>query len=217
MANAVLFSSTACKATPGKHGLARSPKRERAFKRPRETSSSSNLGIRKPFCRRSSSQDGRDAKPAEVFWPLDLLPDDCPNARILTWGYDSRVTNFFGGSENQSNVFAHARNLVHALRRLRLECAICRAANDDTLRDVYTSTAAVFFLGTPHRGSPKAALGEIARRIVFLSGVDTSDQNLRALRVDSAELEVVHESFVRLYELKDRRFQVVTFQEAKGY
>ncbi|KAJ5054095.1 uncharacterized protein L3040_000379 [Drepanopeziza brunnea f. sp. 'multigermtubi'] len=130
----------------------KSPKRERTFKRPRETSSSSHLGIRNFISRRSSSQDGRDAKPAEGFWPLDLLPDDCPNARILTWGYDSRVTNFFGSSANQSNVSAHARNLVHALRRPRLECpgrpiifvahslggvvmkcAICRAANDDTL------------------------------------------------------------------------------------
>lgn len=27
----------------------------------------------------------------EVFWPKDLLPQDCPNARILTFGYAALV------------------------------------------------------------------------------------------------------------------------------
>ena len=28
---------------------------------------------------------------SDVFWPKDLLPQDCPNARILTFGYAALV------------------------------------------------------------------------------------------------------------------------------
>ena len=55
----------------------------------------------------------------EVFWPLDHLPDDCANARILTWGYNSRVTEFFGGPSDKSKVSDYARNLLFELSRIR--------------------------------------------------------------------------------------------------
>ncbi|KAL3417553.1 ankyrin repeat protein [Phlyctema vagabunda] len=95
---------------------------------------------------------------------------------------------------------------------------IRRAAADSesTLRDVYTSTLAILFLGTPHRGSSKAGIAEVVRRIVSVSGFNTTDQNIRALQVNSTELELIHELFMKLYEQKDRHFQVLTFQEAKG-
>ena len=57
-----------------------------------------------------------------VFWPAELLPQDCPKARIMTFGYDSRVTKFFGGAVSQNNVFANAKNLLYALNRLRYDC-----------------------------------------------------------------------------------------------
>ncbi|KAL5321552.1 hypothetical protein ACEPPN_009511 [Leptodophora sp. 'Broadleaf-Isolate-01'] len=211
----------------------------RVPKGPKEPSGGSHhLKIRKLFSRKhsGSSQENRESQLGEVFWPLDLLPDDCPNARILTFGYDSKVTNFFAGPASQSNIIAHARDLLHQLKRVRLQCpgrsiifvahslggiivkcALCRAADDPALTDIYKSTRAIFFLGTPHRGSGKASIGEIARRIASASGLDTSDQNLRALKVNSIELEMIHESFVRLYEQKDRHFEVITFQETKGY
>ncbi|KAH6712777.1 hypothetical protein BKA61DRAFT_483921, partial [Leptodontidium sp. MPI-SDFR-AT-0119] len=203
----------------------------RVPKGPKEPSGGSHhLKIRKLFSRKhsGSSQENRESQLGEVFWPLDLLPDDCPNARILTFGYDSKVTNFFAGPASQSNIIAHARDLLHQLKRVRLQCpgrsiifvahslggiivkcALCRAADDPALTDIYKSTRAIFFLGTPHRGSGKASIGEIARRIASASGLDTSDQNLRALKVNSIELEMIHESFVRLYEQKDRHFEIV--------
>ncbi|PVH89216.1 hypothetical protein DL98DRAFT_97872 [Cadophora sp. DSE1049] len=97
----------------------------RVPKTPKETSSASHhLNIRKLFSRRlsGSSQESRESQSGEVFWPFDFLPNDCPSARILTFGYDSKVSNFFGGPANQSNVIAHARDLTHKLKRLRLEC-----------------------------------------------------------------------------------------------
>jgi ankyrin repeat domain-containing protein 50 len=81
---------------------------------------------------------------------------------------------------------------------------------------VYISTAAIIFLGTPHRGSSKAGIAEVVRKIVSVSGFDTTDRNIRALQVDSTELELIHELFMKLYEQKDRHFKVLTFQEAKA-
>ena len=47
-----------------------------------------------------------------------------------------------------------------------------------------------------------------------LAGSDTNDSIIRALQLDSAQLEVCQEGFLQLYE--QRRFEVRTFQEAKG-
>lgn len=75
----------------------------------------------------------------------------------------------------------------------------------------------MFFLGTPHRGSSQADTAEIIRRIVSASGFDAQDQNIKALQVNSAELERIHVSFMKLYEQQDQyAFKVVTFQEGKG-
>ena len=95
---------------------------------------------------------------------------------------------------------------------------LCRAATDSNtaLLDIYTSTEGVLFLGTPHRGSNKAGIAEVVRKIVSVSGFDTTDQNIRALQVDSTELELIHELFMKLYDRQDRHFKVFTFQEAKG-
>lgn len=57
-----------------------------------------------------------------VFWPRDLLPLDCDNIRIMTWGYESNVSRFFSGSVDKGNIFDHAKNLMYSLHRLRHTC-----------------------------------------------------------------------------------------------
>jgi hypothetical protein len=54
-----------------------------------------------------------------VYWPLDLLPESIPNARILVYGYDSKVSRFFKGAANQNSLVAHAKNLLNDLVRIR--------------------------------------------------------------------------------------------------
>ena len=81
-----------------------------------------------------------------VFWPFDLLREDCPNARIITWGYDSVITRFFDGAVNQGSIFTHAKDLLFALSRARTDCVRrqCRqhgvhvANNDFLAREVET-------------------------------------------------------------------------------
>jgi hypothetical protein len=93
-----------------------------------------------------------------------------------------------------------------------------RAAADteSNVKDIYLSSDAILFLGTPHRGSGKAEIAGIVWRIVFVSGFDTTYQNIQALKIDNTELELIHELFMKLYGHKDRHFEIFTFQEAKG-
>lgn len=93
-----------------------------------------------------------------------------------------------------------------------------RAADeqDRSLINIFTATAAVLFLGTPHRGSSKAETGEMLRKIAYASGFSTNNRNIRALHINSPELEIVHEGFMKLFQRNPRPFEVCTFQEAQG-
>jgi ankyrin repeat domain-containing protein 50 len=74
----------------------------------------------------------------------------------------------------------------------------------------------VLFLGTPHRGSSKAETAEMLRRIVSATGFNTNERNIQALRIDSPELEGIHERFMKLKKKNQWHFEIRTFQEAKG-
>lgn len=167
-----------------------------------------------------------------TFWPQDLLPKDCPNARIMTWGYDTVVTKGYAPA-NQNDIFSHAKNLLCVLKREHpkgrnlifvahslggvVVKEVLRRSNDSTepvFKDIVQSTFGVLFLGTPHCGGANFAnVGDIVRRVASaVLRMDTNPTILRALGVDSPELEVGRESFLTLWRRYD--FHVKTFQEA---
>ena len=82
------------------------------------------------------------------------------------------------------------------------------------MKDVYRSSSAIMFLGTPHRGSGHASLGDTIRRIVSAVGFDTHDQILQALQPGSEILELAREEFYDIW--RERGFAVRTFQESQG-
>ena len=53
-----------------------------------------------------------------MCWPRDLLPQDLPNVRIITWGYDADVANVFKQSGHAS-IFGHAQSFLRDIARLR--------------------------------------------------------------------------------------------------
>ena len=55
----------------------------------------------------------------ETFWPAEFLPAAFPYARILTWGYDSKVTLFFSGAVDQGNYYSHAKDLLYDVNDTR--------------------------------------------------------------------------------------------------
>ncbi|KAG4272836.1 hypothetical protein FPRO04_14614 [Fusarium proliferatum] len=49
---------------------------------------------------------------SSVFWPADLLPQVCKRARILTFGYDTKVTKYTSGPTNMNSIFSHGKDFL---------------------------------------------------------------------------------------------------------
>ena len=72
--------------------------------------------------RRSSSSvssPSSASRPSTVFWPKDLLPTDCPDARILVYGYDTKISKYLKGATNQNSILSHSKDLLFSLGRER--------------------------------------------------------------------------------------------------
>lgn len=88
---------------------------------PRLTSPSSRSnGNDKELTKRKAPRENRPRKATAtesvLFWP-QKLPEACSQARVMTFGYDSCVSKFFGGAANKSTFYDHAGDLLEALVR----------------------------------------------------------------------------------------------------
>jgi hypothetical protein len=172
------------------------------------------------------------------FWPEDLLPNDFPNCRVLTYGYDSHISHFFSGAANQTNIVAHARSFLndleeqrqdasrrpiifvaHSLGGLLLKEALrqadsLRATGQTAGRDIVEIIIGTIFMGTPHRGSNYADLGLLIRGFAKAAQFDTSDALLKDLKVDATLLEILNDSFGNIY--RRRKFELTTIEEGRA-
>ncbi|KAH8666069.1 hypothetical protein BGZ61DRAFT_461584 [Ilyonectria robusta] len=172
-----------------------------------------------------------DSTGPPVFWPFDLLPQECPKARILTYGYDTKITKYMAGGTNKSSIFSHSKDFMFALSRDRVSdrpllfvahslggivvkemLARSSISTESNFKNIVESTAAIIFLGTPHRGSPDlSALGEWARSFLSILRMETTSAILDTLGLKTTDLERAQESFSGLWQQYD--FRVKTFQE----
>ncbi|PYI11768.1 hypothetical protein BO78DRAFT_425657 [Aspergillus sclerotiicarbonarius CBS 121057] len=170
-----------------------------------------------------------------VFWPKHLLPDDVPDCRILTFGYDSAVATW--GACNLGTVPQYGKSLLLALDQERVACpnrpiifvahsmggqvvksALQTAGPRGNASGFETSVEGLVFLGVPHRGSQLAAPALWAVRLLGLAailGVSTNRENLRALQPSAQEQIGLLEDFQRRLDSRPRGFQVKTFQEGR--
>ena len=93
-----------------------------------------------------------------------------------------------------------------------LECS--RNTLLDHLQPIFTSTYGIIFLGTPHRGSGKASLGDVATSILKAFGHDANSSLVRDLRADSQTLERVADAFSRMLAME--KIKVHSFYEELG-
>ncbi|KAG8797716.1 hypothetical protein FRC16_008589, partial [Serendipita sp. 398] len=154
-----------------------------------------------------------------TMWLRDLLPDDVPNARILTYGYDAYTRSF--SQTSTKTIFHHAEAFVEDLSRLRRAAdpkrpiiflahslggiilkqalVLCHSDNfetKDTSRDILVSTFAILFFGTPHSGANGVQLAEWMGRVLSVC-MSTNDRILKALSRDSSELENIQKLYLR--------------------
>ncbi|KAK4163895.1 hypothetical protein QBC43DRAFT_318890 [Cladorrhinum sp. PSN259] len=181
-----------------------------------------------------TSESGSSGGQNHVFWPADLLPRECPNSRILVFGYDSMVTKYMASSTNKNSIVSHSKDLLFALQRetvadrplifvahslggIVVKEMLSRSSMsvEPQLRNIVESTAAVLFLGTPHRGSQDlAAMGEWFRSIISALRIETTPAILNALGLKTTDLERAQEAFSQIWHKYG--FQVKTFQEGLG-
>ena len=174
----------------------------------------------------------------DIFWPRDLLKNDFPNARIITFGYNTNITQGYFPA-NQGKIFSHARDLLYGLESERRKAVdrdlifiahslggilvkeVLRRSEidpDPKIGTIFSSTTGVFFFGTPHRGSKEwASFGEgIAGIAGRLLSMDTNNEVIHALLPSGPELELCRESFTTQWVQRGNSLKVRTFQESKG-
>ena len=69
----------------------------------------------------------------KICWPRDLLKKDLESARIITWGYDSKVLEFTKPA-SQESIFCHAEDLLADLSRLRKHTPVRNTSFDKITR-----------------------------------------------------------------------------------
>ncbi|KAI9695684.1 MAG: hypothetical protein M1836_006136 [Candelina mexicana] len=189
--------------------------------------------------RKSRKSKGAEKSTQSIFWPADILPKDHNNLRILTFGYDSNVTNI-GGLVNKNNISQHGRALLGALLtdRRRWDCLdrplifvahsvggilVKEALNEsrkqgkyDDEDDLSRICSGIVFFGTPHRGSKDAHLGQILSNIAGAVQIDTNNAILRDLDPSSgsSKLEDLRRDFSDI--LEEGHIRIYSFQESAG-
>ncbi|KAI1112578.1 hypothetical protein F5Y14DRAFT_421642 [Nemania sp. NC0429] len=186
--------------------------------------------------RMNSHQDEPNA-PSLVFWPRDLLPIACPEARIITWGYHT-IRSAGVPAASQPDIFSHVNELRRGLGELRRGAGaqqrplvfiahslggiivkeVLRQAeysNVESEQDILGSLAAAIFFGCPHRviGNESLAITAVKMAGACL-GVTAESPILPALcGVDNPRWGEAQEAFVRIWH--HFNFVVKTYQEEK--
>ncbi|KAI1339658.1 hypothetical protein F5Y15DRAFT_381625 [Xylariaceae sp. FL0016] len=185
---------------------------------------------------RSASATVIEEAPA-TYWPCDLLAqsEDFRNARIMTWGYDTRVIRDFFGTSDQQNISQHGNNLMVNLQQERkadprrplifvahsLGGIVLKVALDNSKRSthqrqylgIYESTKGIVFLGTPHGGSRGANWGLLVSKIVKCALQSPSERVLRGLTLNNELLENLRKTFLQM--LEDDHFSIHSFYETR--
>ncbi|KIV81686.1 hypothetical protein PV11_03856 [Exophiala sideris] len=174
------------------------------------------------------------------YWPLDLVPNDFGNVRIFTCGYNAWPTNFISGG-NQMNISQHSQNLLQRIHGTRTTCRgrpiifvghglggnlikevvlESRKYKDrPALKDIGDSCFAMFFFGTPHRGTDAARYGELMGTVLEVLGLQVNKSILRALQRNRDYLSAVERDFNDLLNQPVppiEKIQICSFQEGRS-
>ncbi|KAI0390727.1 hypothetical protein F5Y17DRAFT_461513 [Xylariaceae sp. FL0594] len=161
-----------------------------------------------------------------VCWIRDLLGQDVPHARIISWGWTTTLINgetvvglaqqlLSDISEIRRNTKRPILFVAHGLGGLLVKEALATAGasriygSHTELGNVYPRTAGCIFLGTPHLRSGKQTVGDCAAATAILSPSMPSPTLIRTLKECDKLLDYQHNSFT----LVSRDIKVVCIRE----
>ncbi|KAJ4352526.1 uncharacterized protein N0V89_007875 [Didymosphaeria variabile] len=170
-----------------------------------------------------------------THWPRDLIMKDIGNARILAFGYDANIVNFWDQAA-QDGISGYAKDLLGKLWRKRQHdpnrkivfiahsmgglvtqrvLTMSRETRHAHLQDIEACTVGICFLGTPHHGADLAKWGSILTRIANVAKPANSAP-VDLLKRSSEMLRDVQDGFHNLLEKrKDEgaKIEIVCFYE----
>jgi hypothetical protein len=173
-----------------------------------------------------------------VYWPRDLLPVTVPNARILTYGYDTHIRHWLGTAMSKATVYDIAWDLIvsleaarrsepsrgllfisHSLGGIVVKEALRRShgcrMRQSHLCSIYESTSGIFFFGTPHGGAdPRGPIQHIAEKVIRAAGFSVNEQIVNTLLPSSERLRELREEFGPM--ARQQKWIIYSFQEQYG-
>ena len=184
------------------------------------------------------SRLANEGKGDHVYWPKHLVPRTLPTARVLVYGYDTNVRHSFGPPLSKNSVYDIASDFLgsleaerrsqssrpivfvaHSLGGIVVKEALRRSYSFESyhkhLHQIYESTAAIMFFGTPHGGAdPRGLLGHIAERVARAIGFTVNEQIVDTLLPTSERLKELRDEFGPMARRKN--WIIYTFQEQYG-
>ncbi|KAL5349520.1 hypothetical protein ACLOAV_005815 [Pseudogymnoascus australis] len=148
------------------------------------------------------------------MWLRDFLPAEIPNARILTYGYDTKLP----GSQSTASIVDLSRKFLESVKTIQKQCedrpiilighslgglvikeALAQAAEgspDD--RKIFRLCYAVIFFGVPNRGLESSSLNSMVKG-------QPNEDLVRNLHPDSSFLSLLHQRFLDKFVLEDSK------------
>ena len=162
-------------------------------------------------------------KDTNVYWPGELLKQDIPDARILSFGYDADIVKIWN-TASKSKLSNYAENMVgglvrkrertntqsrkivfvaHSLGGLVVEHAVnhSRSAAEDRPRQIEQHTAGILFLGVPHCGADLAAWASFGTRMISIVRRANKDI-VEVLEPGSEMLRLIEKGFHNILSLR---------------
>lgn len=175
----------------------------------------------------------------KVYWPRHLLPRMIPTARVLMYGYDTKIRHAFGGPVSQITIYDIASDLLQALqahRRLQpcrplvfvahslggivVKEALRQAPghngfSDPRYRSIHESTVSIMFFGTPHGGADPGGLRKlVVEKVARAAGFSANEQIVNALLPTSERLQELRDTFSPM--VRQNSWLIFSFQEQYG-
>ncbi|KAK4197919.1 hypothetical protein QBC40DRAFT_284648 [Triangularia verruculosa] len=203
-----------------------------------ETSGTPAKSQRLAFFHSSKDRSSR----REIYWPRDLLPLTVPSARVMTFGYDTRVHHAFAGPRSQNTVPDHSLELLNCLsdvrvsekevarpllfiahslggivvkEALRQSKAFANHRVNAHLTTIFEATIGIFFFGTPHGGAdPRGLLARVAEKAVRAAGFTVHQEVFETLLPNSRHLSQLRDEFLAM--VAERSWSIMSFRETIG-
>ncbi|KAI9760567.1 MAG: hypothetical protein M1840_002382 [Geoglossum simile] len=137
-----------------------------------------------------------------IYWPIQLLGRDVPDARIMSFGYDA---------DSDRKIVL----VVHSLGGLVAKKALCLSEQsvEPHLKQLDRCAIAAAFLDTPHRGSGHTPFASGIANILKAGGKRVNANVLQFLSRDSEVLADTEGSFGIWLRRNSSRFNIACFVE----